>query len=100
MENPVYYVQYAHARVRSIARRAAEAGIERRPIDAVDLSKLGHEREEELLRALALYPDVVTEATETRAPQKDSTWERHFARALHDFYRHCRLPTADAELPH
>jgi arginyl-tRNA synthetase len=98
MENPVYYVQYAHARVSSIARRAAEAGIERRPVDAVDLSKLQHEREDELLRALALYPDVVAEATETRAPQKVSTWVRDFARAFHGFYRDCRVITDDAEL--
>jgi arginyl-tRNA synthetase len=98
MENPVYYVQYAHARVRSIARRAAEAGIEPRPVDSVDLSKLEHEREEELLRALALYPDVVAEATETRAPQKVSTWVRDFARAFHGFYRDCRVITDDAEL--
>ena len=98
MENPVYYVQYAHARVRSIARRAAEAGIERRALDAVDLGKLEHEREEELLRALALYPDVVAEATETRAPQKVSTWVRDFARAFHGFYRDCRVITEDAEL--
>ncbi len=98
MENPVYYVQYAHARVRSIERRAAEVGIERRSVDSVDLSKLEHEREEELLRALALYPDVVAEATETRAPQKVSTWVRDFARAFHGFYRDCRVITDDAEL--
>jgi arginyl-tRNA synthetase len=98
MENPVYYVQYAHARVSSIARRAAEAGIERQAVDVVNLSKLEHEREDELLRALALYPDVVAEATETRAPQKVSTWVRDFARAFHGFYRDCRVITDDAEL--
>jgi arginyl-tRNA synthetase len=98
MENPVYYVQYAHARVSSIARRAAEAGVERRPIESVDLARLEHEREDELLRALALYPDIVIEATETRAPQKVSTWVRDFARAFHGFYRDCRVITEDDEL--
>ena len=98
MENPVYYVQYAHARVSSIARRAIEAGVERRPLDTVDLARLRHEREDELLRALALYPDVVADATETRAPQKVSTWVRDFARAFHGFYRDCRVITEDAEL--
>ena len=98
MENPVYYVQYAHARVSSIARRAAEAGVERRPIASVDLARLEHEREDELLRALALYPDVVVEAAETRAPQKVSTWVRDFARAFHGFYRDCRVITEDEEL--
>ena len=52
MENPVYYVQYAHARIASIARRAAVAGIERRPLLEVDLAPLTHERELDLLRAL------------------------------------------------
>ena len=64
----------------------------------VDLALLEHEREEELLRALALYPDVVAEAAETRAPQKVTTWVRDFARAFHGFYRDCRVLTDDAEL--
>ncbi len=98
MENPVYYVQYAHARVSSIARRAEAAGVTRLPLESVDLSPLTHEREGELLRALALYPDVVADAAATRAPQKISTWVRDFARAFHGFYRDCRVITDDAEL--
>jgi arginyl-tRNA synthetase len=98
MENPVYYVQYAHARVMSIARRAAEAGVTRRPIDEVDLSVLRHEREEALLRALSLYPEVVAEAAAQRAPQKVSTWVRDFAREFHGFYRDCRVLSDDATL--
>ena len=74
MENPVYYVQYAHARVMSIARRADGAGVTRRPLESVDLSRLVHEREGELLRALALYPGTVADAADTRAPQKICTW--------------------------
>ena len=59
MENPVYYVQYAHARIASIGRRAAERGhhAPARSSD-VDLAPLAHERELDLLRALAAYPDV------------------------------------------
>jgi arginyl-tRNA synthetase len=98
MENPVYYVQYAHARVSSIARRAEAAGITRRPLETVDLNRLTHEREDELMRALALYPDVVAEAAQTRAPQKVATWVRDFARAFHGFYRDCRVISDDAEL--
>jgi arginyl-tRNA synthetase len=98
MENPVYYVQYAHARVSSIARRAAAAGVVRRPLESVGLSPLVHEREGDLLRALALYPDVVADAAETRAPQKVSTWVRDFARAFHGFYRDCRVLTDDDDL--
>jgi arginyl-tRNA synthetase len=98
MENPVYYVQYAHARIASIGRKADNEGVVRRPLEKVDLSTLTHEREEELLRALALYPDAVHEAAEQRAPQKISTWVRDFARSFHGFYRDCRVLTDDAEL--
>ena len=98
MENPVYYVQYAHARVSSIERRAALAEIRRAPIDEVDLAPLTHEREIELLRLLSQYPDVVADAADTRAPQKVSTWVRDFARAFHGFYRDCRVLSPDAGL--
>jgi arginyl-tRNA synthetase len=95
MENPVYYVQYAHARIASIGRKAAERGIARRPLDDVDLSVLVQERETELLRALALYPDVVGEATEMRAPHRVTTWVREFAKHFHGFYRDCRVISDD-----
>jgi arginyl-tRNA synthetase len=98
MENPVYYVQYAHARIASIARKAALAEVVRHPLADVDLAVLVHEREAELLRALALYPDVVHEAANERAPQKVSTWVRDFARAFHGFYRDCRVISPDHSL--
>jgi arginyl-tRNA synthetase len=98
MENPVYYVQYAHARIQSIGRKAAAAGVMRRRLADVDLSVLTHEREQDLLRALAKYPDVVEEAAEQRAPQKVSTWVRDFARTFHGFYRDCRVLSDDDTL--
>ena len=98
MENPVYYVQYAHARCASIARRAAEAGIVRGPLAHVDLSLLVHERELELLRALAEYPEMLRHAAELRAPHRVSTWVRDFAARFHGFYRDCRVMTDDAPL--
>jgi arginyl-tRNA synthetase len=98
MENPVYYVQYAHARIASIGRKAEAEGVSRRPLEEVDLSLLTHEREQELLRALAMYPDVVHEAAEVRAPQKVSTWVRDFARTFQGFYHDCRVLSPDAEL--
>ena len=70
MDNPVYYVQYAHARIASIARVAAERGIERRPLDEVDLGLLVHPRELDVLRSLAELPEVVVDACVTRAPHK------------------------------
>lgn len=98
MENPVYYVQMAHARIASIARKAAAAGVERRPLRDVDLSLLADEREHELLRALAVFLDVVHEAAEARAPQKIATWMRDFARVFHSFYHDCRVLSEDADL--
>ena len=98
MDNPVYYVQYAHARVASIARRAAEAGIVRLPILEVDFAPLTHGREVDLLRALAQYPDVVAEATRFRAPHRVTAWVRDFAKAFHGFYRDCRVLSDDVAL--
>jgi arginyl-tRNA synthetase len=95
MENPVYYVQYAHARVASIARRAVDAGVTRRPLDTVDLGVLTHERELDLLRALAEYPDVLRHAAELRVPHRVTTWVRDFASRFHGFYRDCRVLTDD-----
>jgi arginyl-tRNA synthetase len=91
-------VQYAHARIASIGRIAAERGVERSPLETVDLSKLTHERELELLRLLAGYPDVVAEATELRAPHRVTTWVRDFAKAFHGFYRDCRVLGEDPEV--
>ena len=79
MENPVYYVQYAHARVSSIARRATAAGITRPALADVDLSVLVHERELDLLRSLAEYPETLRSAAELRAPHRVTTWVREFA---------------------
>ncbi len=98
LENPVYYVQYAHARIASIERKAVTAGVDRRPLADVDLARLTHERELDLLRALAVYPDAVAEAADLRAPHRVTTWARDFAKAFHGFYRDCRVITEDAEL--
>ena len=98
MDNPVYYVQYAHARIASIGRRAAERGITRLPILDVNLAPLTHERELDLLRALSQYPDVVAEAAELRAPHRVTTWVRDFAKLFHGFYRDCRVISDDVAL--
>ena len=98
MENPVYYVQYAHARIASIGRKASERGVLRRPLDQVDLSVLVHAREADLLRSLALYPEAVREAAELRAPHRVTTWVRDFAKHFHGFYRDCRVISDDDTL--
>ncbi|MBJ7382595.1 MAG: hypothetical protein JHC66_08405, partial [Acidimicrobiia bacterium] len=98
MENPVFYVQYAHARVCSIGRRADEQGVSRVPLEDADLSVLIHERELDLLRALSEYPGVLATSAELRAPHRVATWVRDFASRVHGFYRDCRVITNDAAL--
>ena len=98
MENPVYYVQYAHARIASIGRKAAAVGVTRLPVLDTSLAPLVHERELELLRALEAYPGVLAEAAAMRAPHRVTTWVRDFAKDFHGFYRDCRVISDDAAL--
>jgi arginyl-tRNA synthetase len=95
MENPVFYVQYAHARISSIERVAAERGVERLPLADVDLSLLTHERELDVLRSLAELPDVVGMACADRAPHKVTTWVRELAGRFHGFYHDCYVMGTD-----
>ncbi len=89
MENPVFYVQMAHARVCSIAARAQAGGVERLSIDQVDLSLLVHERELEIMRQLSTLGEVIAAAAEERAPHRMTAWLRDFAAAVHSFYHDC-----------
>jgi arginyl-tRNA synthetase len=91
MENPVFYVQYAYARIASIDRRRAERGIERDPISEVDLGLLVHDRELELIRCLVDLPHAVAEAAKERAPHKVTNWVRRLAGEFHGFYHDCRI---------
>jgi len=95
VENPVYYVQYAHARIASIERVAAERGVSRRPLAHVDLSLLTHDRELDVLRSLAELPDVVRLACVERAPHKVTTWVRELAGRFHGFYHDCYVMGTD-----
>ncbi len=89
MDNPVFYVQYAHARIASIAKVAAERNVPRYPLEMVDLSELVHPRELDLLRSLGELPEVVADACRTRAPHKVATWVRELAGRFHGFYHDC-----------
>ncbi|MBY3989719.1 arginine--tRNA ligase [Rhodococcus fascians] len=94
-ENPVYYVQYAHARLASLARNAAELGISG---DDPDLSLLTHEQEGELIRTIGEYPRVVASAAELREPHRIARYLEELAGAYHRFYGACRvLPQGDEE---
>jgi len=98
MDNPVYYVQYGHARISSIVRKAAEAGVQVRPIEDADLTLLTHEMEADLLRALADMPDVLARAAELRAPHRVAHAAQEVARRFHSFYTECRVVGEDEEL--
>jgi arginyl-tRNA synthetase len=91
MDNPVYYVQYAHARIASIERKSAERDIERVPIAEANLGLLVHERELELIRCLVDLPYVLGEAAKDRAPHKVTNWVRRLAGEFHGFYHDCRV---------
>jgi arginyl-tRNA synthetase len=88
-ENPVFYVQYAHARIASISRVAAERGIERLPLSEVNLGLLEHPRELEVLRRLVDLPRVIEDAAVERAPYKVTNWVRALAADFHGFYHDC-----------
>jgi arginyl-tRNA synthetase len=93
-DNPVFYVQYAHARVSSILRNAADLGLE--PASHPEL--LTHEKEGELLRALAEFPRVVMAATTLREPHRVARYLEDTAASYHRFYDSCRvLPMGDEE---
>ena len=95
-ENPVYYVQYAHARLASILRNADELGIK---LDEFDPGLLSHEREGDLLRALAEFPRIVATAAELREPHRVARYLEDTASAFHKFYDSCRvLPRGDEEV--
>jgi arginyl-tRNA synthetase len=97
-DNPVYYVQYAHARISSVLRNAAELGIDWRAAD-FDPSLLTHEREALLLGLIGELPRVVATAAELREPHRVARYLEELANGYHKFYDVCRvLPAADAEL--
>jgi arginyl-tRNA synthetase len=93
-DNPVHYVRYAHARIASLLRNAAEVGVQRG--DDFDPALLQHERESDLLKALADYPAVVATAAELREPHRVARYLEDLAGAYHRFYDACRvLPQGD-----
>ncbi len=88
-ENPVFYVQYAHARIASLLRNAAELGLDRGA--DFDAGLLATEREGELLRALGEFPRVVSSAAELRAPHRVARYLEELAGTYHRFYDACRV---------
>jgi arginyl-tRNA synthetase len=94
-ENPVYYVQYAHARIAAVLRNVAELGISH-TLDSFDPSQLVHDRENALLGALAEFPRVVATSAELREPHRVARYLEELAGVYHGFYADCRvLPLGD-----
>ncbi|HEY8449518.1 MAG TPA: arginine--tRNA ligase [Bacillota bacterium] len=96
-DNPVYYVQYAHARIAGILRQAAEAGIElgagdgeAGPTDAV-LVPIADESEFELLRKIGALPDEIAGAALAREPHRLTRYAHELAATFHQFYTRCRV---------
>jgi len=98
MDNPVYYVQYGHARIASILRKSAERGVVLRPVEETDLSLLTHEAELDLLRAVADVPAQIRTAAELRAPHRLAHAAQDLAARFHRFYTECRVMSEDPEL--
>ncbi len=91
MDNPVFYVQMAHARLCSIAARARAAGMVMDDPALVNLGVLEHDRETEMMRRLSTLGEVIATAAEERAPHRVTAWLRDFAAAVHGFYHDCHV---------
>ncbi len=97
-ENPVYYVQYAHARICSILRQAEEAGVQLKPVDQVDLSLLKEDVEMNLIRKIAEFPELVEGAAKALEPHRLTNYAHDLASSFHSFYGKCRVLNDDKEL--
>ena len=94
-ENPVYYVQYAHARIAAVLRNVAELSIPT-GLTNFDPTQLSHDRENELLGSLAEFPRIVASAAELREPHRVARYLEELAGVYHGFYADCRvLPLGD-----
>ncbi|MEU5784003.1 arginine--tRNA ligase [Micromonospora lupini] len=99
-DNPVFYVQYVGARTASLSRNAADMGLTRGAPDDFHPELLDHEKENELLKALAEFPAVVASAAELREPHRVARYlEESVAQSYHRFYDNCRIvPRGDEEV--
>jgi arginyl-tRNA synthetase len=94
-DNPVFYVQYAHARLSSLGRNAADLGL----TPGTEYGLLAHPREGDLIRTLGEFPEVVRSAAELREPHRVARYLESLASAYHKFYDACRvLPMGDEEI--
>jgi len=97
-ENPVYYVQYAHARIASVFKTAAERGLGRPTPDQADLSLLALDEELALIKQLAAFPDVVAGAAAKREPHRLTHFLIDLAKTFHPYYKDHRFVGEDEAL--
>ena len=97
-ENPLYYIQYAHARICSVVRGAQQAGIALPDAAKVDLTVLAHEEEKALIRAVALLPEEIQTAARMRDPSRLNKYGVVLAAQFHKFYNACRINDAEPAL--
>jgi len=99
-DNPVFYIQYAHARMCSVKRNAAEMGIDKGAPEDFDPALLSHEKENDLLGKLGEFPRIIAEAGLYREAHRVARYLEQLAGVYHRFYDECRiLPKGDVELP-
>ena len=101
-ENPVYYIQYAHARIASIFRQAEEAGLNPDKVtndpDIAVLARLNQSAEIDLIKKLGEYPGEIADAAKERAPHRIARYAHELAGLFHTFYNQCRIIGVEPEL--
>ena len=98
MDNPVYYVQYAHARICSLYKKAAEAGVSPAPATPEPLNLLDTVHDLELLKLLDQYPDFVESAARSQSPHIISMYLQELASTLHRYYTNCHVLSAGEDV--
>ncbi len=97
-ENPVYYIQYAHARICSIMRQLKEAGITPAAAEELKLSVLTEACELELIKKLGEYPELIAAAAKERAVHRVAHYVHELAGLFHSFYNQCRILGVDSDV--
>ncbi|MCK4647954.1 arginine--tRNA ligase, partial [bacterium] len=96
-ENPVYYVEYAHARISSIFKKAKEKKVKRKKIQEIDLKLLHTPEEKSILRLLALFPDIIASCARSYQVHNLPHYLREVASEFHTFYNRHRVLNEDEE---
>ncbi len=97
-DNPVFYVQYAHARICGIIKMLMQKGVSVKNCDELNLSLLNHEREIELMKEIAKFPEEIKYAAQNRDPSRITKYTMDLASAFHSFYGACKVDCDDKNL--